>query len=107
MYNLQFDWHDDPKELLRNNYEKLFKDQNVDLVIAGHIHNYARSFPVFNETYEIQPLDLYIDPIFPVHIVTGKIKAFKNEIPDLKHQTQFQTLYKFLNNLKVKFLLAK
>jgi len=71
LYNLQFDWHDDPKELLRVNYEELFKDMKVDLVIAGHIHNYARSLPVFNETYEHQPLDVYTDPSFPVHVVTG------------------------------------
>ena len=49
----------------------------VDLLIWAHIHNYGRSFPVFNYTYEHQPLDVYTDPKFPVHIITGQDSSQK------------------------------
>ena len=54
--------------------EELFNDQNVDIEIWGHVHNYGRTFPLFNYTYEEQPLDIYTDPKFPVHVITGYLK---------------------------------
>jgi len=61
----------DPLRIGDYGLEELFNDQNVDIEIWGHVHNYGRTFPLFNYTYEEQPLDIYTDPKFPVHVITG------------------------------------
>jgi hypothetical protein len=35
---------------MRQTYEQLLKDYNVDLVVNGHVHSYERTNPVFNMT---------------------------------------------------------
>lgn len=37
---------------IRKNFEKLWNDYEVDLVLTGHVHNYERMHPVFNGTYQ-------------------------------------------------------
>ena len=64
----------DPLRIGEYGLEELFNDQNVDIEIWGHVHNYGRTFPLFNYTYEEQPLDIYTDPKFPVHLITGYLK---------------------------------
>ena len=61
----------DPLRIGKYGLEEIFNDQNVDIEIWGHVHNYGRTFPLFNYTYEEQPLDIYTDPKFPVHVITG------------------------------------
>ena len=46
-------------------------ENKVDLELWGHVHNYQRSMPLFNETFESQPKDVYTDPKYPVHVITG------------------------------------
>lgn len=53
---------------LRPAFEEMIYDAGVDLVLAGHIHNYQRSWPVLNGTVEQQS---YSNPRSPVHVVIG------------------------------------
>lgn len=48
--------------------ESILKDAGVDLFLAGHLHNYERTWPVFNGEVTAQS---YTDPKAPVHLVIG------------------------------------
>ena len=52
--------------------EQMFADNGVDIAFWGHIHLYQRSFPVLDQQYKTYPKDLYTNPKWPVHIITGK-----------------------------------
>ena len=49
-------------ELLRQSMEPLLYQYGVDLIIAGHVHAYERTYPIYNNT---------LDPCGPVHILLG------------------------------------
>jgi hypothetical protein len=48
--------------------EPILKHHQVDLCLFGHLHNYERSYPVFNGTVMGTT---YTDPQAPVHMVIG------------------------------------
>merc|ERR1711865_524511 len=48
--------------------EPLLKEASVDLYLAGHLHNYERSWPVFNGTVTAKS---YVNPKATVHAVVG------------------------------------
>jgi len=48
--------------------EPLLKEAGVDLFLAGHLHNYERSWPVFNGTVTAKS---YSNPTATVHAVVG------------------------------------
>ncbi len=62
----------DPIRVGEYGLEEMFKEYNVDMAIWAHVHSYQRSFPLFNGTYQHQPVDTYTDPIYPVHVITGE-----------------------------------
>lgn len=62
---------DDPLRVGKFGLEQMFAENKVDIEIWGHVHNYQRSFPLFNHTFETQPKDIYTDPKYPVHVITG------------------------------------
>ena len=66
----------DPLRVGEYGLEQLFADNGVDIAYWGHIHLYQRSFPVLNQTFTTFPTDLYTNPIYPVHVVTGIISQF-------------------------------
>lgn len=44
----------------------------VDLAFWGHMHNYQRTLPIFNnKIYNVSCKDVYINPGATVHIITG------------------------------------
>jgi hypothetical protein len=52
--------------------EKLLEEYSVDILLAGHKHTYSRMFPIAgNLTYETQDENLYLNPQFPVYIISG------------------------------------
>eukprot|EP00026_Physarum_polycephalum_P008800 Phypoly_transcript_08901.p1 GENE.Phypoly_transcript_08901~~Phypoly_transcript_08901.p1 ORF type:complete len:352 (+),score=45.93 Phypoly_transcript_08901:345-1400(+) len=52
--------------------EPLLFKYKVDFSIEGHQHIYQRYFPIGpNQVYETQALGEYINPQFPVHLLTG------------------------------------
>eukprot|EP00753_Platysulcus_tardus_P018113 PLAT6721.1.p1 GENE.PLAT6721.1~~PLAT6721.1.p1 ORF type:complete len:423 (-),score=153.50 PLAT6721.1:149-1417(-) len=53
---------------MRDALEPLMKAAKVDLYLAGHLHNYERTLPVYNETVTSQD---YNDPRGTVHAVVG------------------------------------
>ena len=60
---------------LRDSIEELLLTYHVDMTLAGHEHNFERTYPVYNDlklsnatgTYD----DPYIDPSGPIHAVVG------------------------------------
>jgi len=48
-------------------FEPLFHEYNVDLFVAGHVHSYQRTYPVYQST----PQKSYSDPTATVYIVAG------------------------------------
>lgn len=53
---------------IANVVEQILKDASVDLYLAGHLHNYERTWPVFQGKVAAQS---YTNPAAPVHIVIG------------------------------------
>ena len=40
--------HKDGNQKMRKIYEPLFQKHNVDIMVAGHVHSYERTWPVYN-----------------------------------------------------------
>jgi len=53
---------------IRELFEPLFREFGVDVYLTGHLHNYERTWPVFNGTVEKQS---YNEPGDTVHVVIG------------------------------------
>ena len=64
------------------NVERLLYDHGVDLAFFGHVHDYERFFPVYDEAVEMagvttaaseddDPADAYFQPHATVHVTTG------------------------------------
>merc|ERR1712232_1300573 len=53
---------------LRKLFEAMFRQYGVDLYLTGHVHNYEKTWPVFNGTIEAQSYSGVRDP---VHVVIG------------------------------------
>jgi len=51
--------------------EKLMYQYGVDLYIAGHMHSYERTFPVYNNAVMNGTQSAYQNPRATVHIITG------------------------------------
>jgi len=52
----------------RYQLESIFYENRVDMVIAGHMHNYERSYPVYKR---IPTSSNYTNPTAPVYTVVG------------------------------------
>mmetsp|Transcript_12097 Transcript_12097/g.23024 ORF Transcript_12097/g.23024 Transcript_12097/m.23024 type:complete len:443 (+) Transcript_12097:3-1331(+) len=64
----------DRAQFLRSMLEELFLKYKVDVYFSGHVHNYQRSAPVFNNATIHSEFDsdhIHINPRAPIHIVTG------------------------------------
>lgn len=53
---------------IRRLFEPLFQEFGVDVYLTGHVHNYERTFPVFNGTAKQRSYD---NPKATVHVVIG------------------------------------
>ena len=51
--------------------ENLFHKHGVDLALYGHIHSYARFWPVFAERVLASGPGAYVNPPATVHVTTG------------------------------------
>jgi predicted MPP superfamily phosphohydrolase len=60
-------------EDLREFFEPMFKE--IDLVVSGHVHNYERTFPVYNNEFihdkAVNESGDYINPRAPTYVVCG------------------------------------
>jgi len=56
---------------LRSAFEELLHKYKVDMYLAGHVHAYERMFPVYDERIDPQTTYEYVNPKYPVHIVSG------------------------------------
>jgi len=60
--------HPEYQKFLRHAFEDMFHQHHVDLYVCGHVHNYERSYPVFNGS---RTSASYVDPSSTVHVVIG------------------------------------
>ena len=61
--------------------EAILKQFNVDIYLCAHEHAYERTYPVFNGTFQVQPLNVYTNPQSPIHIIAGS--AGNQELLDM------------------------
>jgi len=69
-------------------FEPLFRRHSVDLCIAGHIHSYEYTFPVFNGTVlggyapgtENTTMPTFVDPPAPIYVVQGTSGALPENV---------------------------
>ena len=62
---------DTAKALPEVSVEALMHEHGVDVAIFGHVHAYARHWPVFAELTLASGPDAYVDPPGTVHFLTG------------------------------------
>ena len=55
----------------RYSMEDLLMKFSVDLYFTAHEHSYERTFPVYKGQIDRQSNHSYVNPKYPVHIVTG------------------------------------
>lgn len=72
------EWEDhSPGAKLSASFEPIFRKHAVDVCIAGHIHSYEYTYPVFNGTVEGHPspsnssTPTFISPTAPIYVVQG------------------------------------
>eukprot|EP01091_Cochliopodium_minus_P006345 TRINITY_DN1622_c0_g2_i1.p1 TRINITY_DN1622_c0_g2~~TRINITY_DN1622_c0_g2_i1.p1 ORF type:complete len:422 (+),score=100.11 TRINITY_DN1622_c0_g2_i1:404-1669(+) len=53
---------------LQISFESLFKRYNVDIFFAGHVHNYQRNYPIYNNTVVSNE---YNNPNATIYIISG------------------------------------
>jgi len=70
---------------LRPAFEQLFLEKNVDVVVAGHVHNYERTTPVFNGT---------IVEHGPIHITVGNAGDIEGMTTGWAHPTPEWSQYR-------------
>lgn len=62
-------------EKLRSLFEDIFIEFNVDMVIAGHMHNYERLYPLYKGQVDFNSIsedkNTYFNPKFPVYVICG------------------------------------
>lgn len=52
--------------------EQLLDKYSADLFISGHVHTYARMYPIApDHTYEAHNVSLYLNPQHPTYIISG------------------------------------
>jgi hypothetical protein len=51
--------------------EDLIYKHNVDIYLTAHEHSYERTFPVYKGVVDVQQNHTYLNPKYPVHIVSG------------------------------------
>jgi hypothetical protein len=70
---------------LRSQVELMYRDQGVGAVMCGHVHNFERTFPVFNSTVVGQSCDNASAPVYFVNGGAGNPEgqaAFSGPIHD-------------------------
>ncbi len=60
---------------MRELVEEILLENHVDLILAGHIHNYERLYSVYDSKVDFKCMNkdrsVYSDPKYPVHVVCG------------------------------------
>lgn len=77
---------------IKNDYEEMFKEYAVDLVVQGHVHNYERDFPVYKGQVlmgKFDNMNKHVNPQAPVYIINGNAgndhllnDPFQEQLPD-------------------------
>lgn len=62
------DWPPQTPFLMRESFEHLFYEYNVDLYVSGHIHGYERLWPMHKEKVTTKD---YLNPLSTVYFVAG------------------------------------
>jgi len=59
--------------------EEVLVKYGVDLYLSGHQHCYERTFPVYNGEPDYQDPHMYINPKYPVYIISGAAGNQENQ----------------------------
>lgn len=78
--------------LVKDEFEEVFYNNSVDLIIQAHVHNYERDKVIYKEQVlegELDTFNMYFNPRAPVYVVNGNAgnfhehnDPFKNDLPD-------------------------
>jgi hypothetical protein len=81
------EWEDhSPGAKLSAAFEPIFKKHAVDVCIAGHIHSWEYTYPVFNGTVESYPAPgnsttpTFVSPTAPIYVVQGTSGALPENV---------------------------
>ena len=84
---------------LRTFFEDMFYKSKVDLILAGHLHNYERTYPVYKGQVDTASLsndgNTYTNPIYPVHLICGTGGNREGVTPNCKIFLILDQLLKF------------
>ncbi|MFX1393126.1 MAG: purple acid phosphatase family protein [Promethearchaeota archaeon] len=85
----------------RDNWNPLFEKYNVSIIFCGHNHNYERSYPITNSTfnsieYDNSELYNYTNLYDPIYIVTGGAGAPLYPCYDYEFIAKTESAYNFL-----------
>lgn len=61
-------------DIMRDYLEELYYENNVDLIVSGHVHNYQRNSPIYNDSFVHSDYDdqhMHINAKAPVYIISG------------------------------------
>lgn len=79
-------------KLLRSQVEQMYVDNGVDFVIAGHLHNYERTYPIAGNGSV--PTRNYSNPGAPVYVVNGAAGNKEGQIYFAPHQSNTWSAFK-------------
>lgn len=72
---------------LRDAVERLFHEHKVDLFVCGHVHNYERSYPIYEGN---RTSTSYVNPSGLVHVIVGNAGCPEGVEKDFsKHQPEW------------------
>jgi Icc-related predicted phosphoesterase len=63
-------------EQMRKLFEDIFYEFKIDLVLAGHVHNYERLLPIYKgkaDNESSSSPNTYINPKYPVYMICGAV----------------------------------
>ena len=69
--------------------EHVMHDHKVDVFFAGHIHLYERTLPLYQGKLQVDKPDPYLDPEYPVHVVTGAAGCKHHLLPFLSFKPDY------------------
>jgi len=82
--------------VLREFFEETFIANKVDLVLAGHLHNYERMYPIYQGKVDTHSLtsdrSTYVNPKFPTYVICGAAGMKKGTDPLYDHNPQFSQI---------------
>lgn len=78
-----------PNTYIQNEFEDLFIQYGVDLVFAGHEHDYERSYPIHRGTACGFDESVYLNPCAPIYIISGSAGNIRGQFMFLGYKPNY------------------